>query len=105
MARQRQPAEYLPGLAGLAILVISCFGAALFGGGQFAFRDAAHFYYPLYERVQQEWAAGRLPLWEPGENGGTPLLGNPTAAVLYPGKVLFALVPYAWGMRLYVLAH
>ena len=34
-----------------------------------------------------------------------PLLGNPTAAVLYPLKVVFALVPYAWGARLYIVAH
>jgi hypothetical protein len=105
VAEERRPAAYILGLACLAILVVACYGTALFGGGQFGFRDAAHFYYPLYKRVQQEWAAGRLPLWEPGENGGTPLLGNPTAAVLYPGKLLFAPVPFAWGMRLYVIAH
>src|SRR5262249_54491922 len=26
-------------------------------------------------------------------------------AVLYPGKILYALLPYAWGVRLYVIAH
>ena len=67
--------------------------------------DASFFYYPLYRRVQQEWTAGRWPLWNPGQNGGTPLLGNPVAAVLYPGKVIYALLPYAWGARLYVIAH
>jgi hypothetical protein len=100
---------YLPAralaLACFAALLTFAFGSVLFGGGQFAFRDAAHFYYPLYYRVQQEWSAGRLPLWEPGENGGNPLLGSPVAAVLYPGKALFFLVPYAWGVRLYVVAH
>ncbi len=89
----------------LSSLVLVCFGGVLFGDRQFGFRDAAHFYYPLYWRVQQEWSAGRLPLWEPGENGGTPLLGSPMAAVLYPGKILFALVPYAWGLRLYTVGH
>ena len=34
-----------------------------------------------------------------------PLLGNPTAAVLYPGKLVFAILPYAWGARTYVVAH
>jgi hypothetical protein len=87
------------------VLLVSCFGGVLFGGLQFAFRDSTHFYYPLYHRVQEEWAAGRLPLWDQGENGGTPLLGNASAAVLYPGKVIFALVPYAWGTRLYTVAH
>ncbi len=89
----------------LATLVVACYGGVLFGGLQFSFRDSSHFYYPLYFRVQHEWASGRLPLWEPGANGGSPLLGNPVAAVFYPGKLLFAWVPYAWGMRLFVVAH
>ncbi|HEV3122739.1 MAG TPA: hypothetical protein VGY53_12585, partial [Isosphaeraceae bacterium] len=92
-------------LAGcLLSLLGACFSQVLFRGQQFSYRDAGHFYYPLYKRVQQEWQAGRWPLWEPEENGGTPLLGNPTAAVLYPGKIVYAL-PYAWAARLYVIAH
>src|SRR5207253_3864562 len=89
----------------LAALVFACYGGALLRGGQFAYRDAAHFYYPLYQRVQAEWEAGRWPLWEPEENAGMPLLGNPTAAVLYPGKVIYAALPYAWAARSYVVAH
>ncbi len=88
----------------LCLLVLACFEPALFRAAQFSYRDSADFYYPLYQRVQQEWQAGRWPLWEPEENGGMPLLGNPVAAVLYPGKVLFAL-PFEWGARLYVIAH
>ena len=34
-----------------------------------------------------------------------PLLGNPTAAVLYPGKLVFAVLPYAWGARIYIVMH
>ena len=34
-----------------------------------------------------------------------PLLGNPAAAVLYPGKVVFAVLPYAWGARIYIVMH
>src|SRR5205823_9638046 len=44
-------------------------------------------------------------LWEPEENAGVRLLGNPTAAVLYPGKLIYALLPYAWAARSYVVAH
>ena len=75
-----------------------CYGAALFGDGQFSYRDAGHYYYPLHERVQKEWNAGRWPRWECQENAGMPLLGNPTAAVLYPGKVVFAILPYTFGL-------
>lgn len=77
----------------------------LFQDQQFGYRDAGHYYYPLHERVQAEWHEGRWPLWEPEENGGMPLLGDPTAAVLYPGKVIYALCPYKWAARLYVIAH
>jgi hypothetical protein len=92
-------------LAAVAVLVSACFGPTFLGDRQFAFRDSAHYYYPLYQRVQQEWDAGRWPLWAPEINGGSPLLADPTAAVLYPGKLVFALLPYAWALRFYVAAH
>ena len=91
-------------LFGPLILGLACFAPVLFTDRQFAFRDSGDFYYPLYLRVQQEWRAGRLPLWEPEENGGVPLLGNPTAAVLYPGKLIYAALPYPWAARVYVIA-
>ena len=86
-------------------LFLLCYAPALFQGRQFGFRDAGHFYYPLHQRVQKEWNQGRWPLWEPEENAGMPLLGNPTAAVLYPGKLVFAVLPYAWGARIYIVMH
>jgi hypothetical protein len=97
----------------IAILILGCLGglfAACYGrtivrGEQFAYRDAAHYYYPLHQRVQAEWEAGRWPLWEPEENSGMPLLGNPTAAVLYPGKLVFALLPYPLAARVYIMGH
>ena len=51
----------LIGLASLLGLLAACFGSTLFLGGQFAYRDAAHFYYPLYQVIQAEWEAGRVP--------------------------------------------
>ena len=58
---------------------------------------------PLYRVVQQEWAAGRWPLWNPWQNAGTPLLGMPMAAVLYPGKLLYAVLPYPQAARSYII--
>jgi len=86
-------------------LLIIIYRPVLFEDGQFAFGDSGLFYYPLNLRVQQEWNAGRWPMWNPGQNGGEPLLGNPMAAVLYPGKAIYALLPYAWAARIYVIAH
>ena len=89
----------------LATLLLSCFHRVFFDDHQFAYRDAAHYYYPLYERVQREWDAGRWPLWEVEENAGMPLMGNPTAAVLYPGKIVYAAMPYPWAARVYIVGH
>src|SRR5271166_609833 len=88
-----------------AALFVICYGPALLLDRQFGYRDAGYYYYPLYQRVQNEWSLWRWPLWETEENAGMPLLGNPTAAVLYPGKLVFALLPYAWGARVYVVSH
>ena len=78
-----------------AALFLICYGPALLLDRQFGYRDAGHYYYPLYQRVQNEWAQGRWPLWEPQENAGMPLLGNPTAAVLYPGSPRTGAIHYA----------
>ena len=92
-------------VSSLAATTLACHGGALLRGEQYGYRDAAHYYYPLHQKVQQEWSAGRWPLWDPSENAGMPLLGNPTAAVLYPGKLIFAAVAYPLASRLYVVAH
>jgi len=104
MKRESWPIVLVAGGCTTALLLL-CFGSALFRGGQFGYRDAGHFYYPLYKRVQTEWEQGRWPLWEPEENSGMPLLGNPTAAVLYPFKVIYFLLPYAWAARVYTMFH
>ncbi len=86
----RRPVTPLLIAACLAATAASCFGGALLRGRQFGYRDTVHYYYPLHLLIQREWSAGRVPLWEPEENAGMPLVGNPTAAVLYPGKVIYA---------------
>ncbi len=88
-----------------AALFLLCYASALFLDRQFGYRDAGHFYYPLYQRVQEEWKEGRWPLWEREENSGFPLLGNPTAAVFYPGKLIYAVLPYPSAARIYIAAH
>ncbi len=89
----------------VVVLALACFGPAVGDGRQLAYRDFSDFYYPLYQRVQQEWEAGRLPLWASEENGGSPMLGNPTSAVLYPGKLIYAALPYPRAAKVYVVAH
>ena len=92
-------------IASFSILTLIFFGPVLFQGRQFGDRDAGNYYWPLHRKVQDEWDHGRWPLWEAEENAGMPLLGNPTAAVLYPGKLIFAALPYPSASRIYIVAH
>lgn len=93
-------------LALTAALILWLFAPALTGASSFAFRDAAHFYHPLFEYLRGEWGAGRVPLWNPYENLGTPLLAENTSSVFYPGKLLFALpLDYTWLYNLYIIGH
>ncbi len=101
----RRAAPLLLGPACALALGLACFHAVLFDGAQFAYRDAGHFYYPLYRVVQNEWAAGHWPLWNSDQNAGTPMLGWPMAAVFYPGKLIYAALPYPTAAAGYILAH
>jgi len=51
------------------------------------FRDATHYYLPLLQLVRTAWRES-LPLWNPWEERGRPLLADPTSGVLYPGQLL-----------------
>ena len=71
-----------------------------------AFRDVQHYYSPMLRMIHAQWDAGEIPLWNPFEERGRPLLADPTAAVWYPGQLLFQLpCDFVWLMKLYLAAH
>lgn len=89
----------------LALPLAYLFRHALFFGELFAFRDAGFYYFPLYQYVQQQWQQG-IPLWNPLDGIGQPLLADPTAAVFYPGKLIFLLpASYQWCFACYLFLH
>ena len=53
------------------------------------FRDSAYLYYPLFQWIDAQWAAGEVPLWNPYCNFGVPVVGDGTSSVFYPGKLIF----------------
>jgi hypothetical protein len=86
--------------------VVAIFAPVLFSDRSFAFRDGAHFYHPLFQWITQEWGQGRIPLWNPLENCGTPVLADATSSIFYPGKLIFILpLPFAWLYKLYIIGH
>lgn len=49
--------------------------------------------------------AGELPLWNPYNYGGMPLLANPQATVFYPPSWLYLLMPVGYAQKLLVFGH
>ncbi|MCO8123911.1 hypothetical protein NHH03_19355 [Stieleria sp. TO1_6] len=62
-------------------------------GRRVAFRDVSHFYLPLYDYVAQRTANEWLPMWNPLDHTGMPLVGESTTAVLYPLRYLVYAFP------------
>src|SRR5258707_10339005 len=50
-------------------------------------------FYPWREFAISEFAQGRIPLWNPYNGMGAPLLANYQSALLYPPNLLYWLLP------------
>ena len=48
-------------------------------------------FYPWRDFAIHEFAAGRMPLWNPYNGAGAPLLANYQSAILYPPNILYFL--------------
>ncbi|HZN36755.1 MAG TPA: YfhO family protein, partial [Pirellulaceae bacterium] len=93
-------------LLAVAIPIAVLLGPLLVTDRSFAMRDAAHFYYPLFAWCARQWSAGSVPLWNPYENCGLPVLADASSSIFYPGKLLFLLpVNFALRYKLYVVLH
>lgn len=75
-------------LAGLYVPMF--FGRILFT------RDIAHWIFPARWLVYHALRAGELPLWNPYQGLGFPVLGDPLYGVFYPPNWLLLLFPERW---------
>ncbi len=97
--------------AGILIVIAAAlagwiFRRVLFARESFAFRDAAHYYYPLFQWCQEVWRDEGLPLWNPWENLGYSVIADATASLFYPGKLIFWLPgSFATHYHLYIIGH
>lgn len=72
------------------------------------FRDVAHWIVPARAFLRESLRAGELPLWNPYQGLGMPVLADPLYGVFYPPNWIFALVPAPWIANLvtwFQLAH
>jgi hypothetical protein len=91
------------------VTILLLFASALVGTDRLGFRDVSHFYTPLYDYVAWRTSGQWLPLWNPLDETGIPLIGETTTAVFYPLRyVLFALpiateTALAWYVTLHLI--
>jgi len=92
----------------LAILAILLFRPVVIPPGPNIVLDAKDLrdmFYPLQEYIAQTLSSGELPLWNPHQFIGHPIVGNPHAALFYPGTWFMWLVGVQRGMDLMLLFH
>jgi len=67
-----------------------------------ALSDPVWQFVPWLQLARRELLAGRLPLWNPHQDGGVPLLGNGQSALLSPlvWPALLAGVEHGWNLSL-----
>lgn len=89
----------------LALVPVVLFVAPALAGHAAVVGDNLLQNYPLRVLAGRELAAGHWPTWNPLVFSGTPLLGGMNAGALYPGTVLFAVLPdvAAWVVNLLVV--
>ncbi len=89
---RRGPAAWAAALL-LGVLLALAFRGAL-SGRLFYLRDVSQNHAPMRAVVTERLLQGHLPLWDPLQGGGTPLLANPDHLVLHPITALFLALPF-----------
>ena len=93
-------------LALLLILPFCAFPEIIFGQQTLYWTDLTWIHYPRHTFAAQEWLTGRVPLWDPYEDTGIPLLAESQVGVLYPPSLLFLLpVTPSRALALFILLH
>src|SRR5215831_10987441 len=95
--------RWLPAVLFLLVL-ISVFYRLLLGEVLFWGLPALQFY-PWREFAMSEIRAGRLPLWNPYNGAGAPLLANYQSALMYPPHLLYFLLPGPGTMGILGVLH
>ncbi|MBA2277824.1 MAG: YfhO family protein [Chloroflexia bacterium] len=75
-------------------------------GGTVVGQDTIAFFAPMYGFLGDRLRAGEVPVWNPYQFAGAPFLADPESGWLYwPAMILFALLPVAAAVPVYLLVH
>ena len=90
----------------LAALLAVTFWRVLFGGEAFFYRDYGFLGYPFaYFHRECFWSGDFFPLWNPYVNCGAPFLAQWNTQTLYPGSLIYLLLPLPWSLGFFCVTH
>lgn len=67
--------------------------------------DTVRQIYPWHELTSEIWKSGNIPLWNPYNFSGSPLLANSQSAALYPLRLIYLILPTTLAWTLLVLSQ
>jgi hypothetical protein len=86
-------------------LLVSAFCLLLSVFGFFFHRDNFSTHYPIKVISANAFRAGEIPYWNPFDDGGQPLAGNPNTLTFYPDNFLYLILPPHVAFNLHFLIH
>ncbi len=89
----------------LAALLFATFPGVFLGTGAFFYRDYGFLGYPFVFYARECFWNGELPMWNPYVNCGAPFLAQWNTLALYPGSLIYLLMPLPWSLGIFCVAH
>src|SRR6185436_1801977 len=89
----------------IAAFVVIAFPSVVIGTNSFFYRDMGQFGYPLAQFHREAFWRGEVPFWNPLNNCGLPFFAQWNTLVLYPGSLIYLLLPLPWSLNVFCLAH
>ncbi len=94
-----------PTVAFLFLLTLALFAEVIFTGTTFIARDTYLFYNPRQFFAAESMRQGIMPLWNPYVACGVPFQANLQSALFYPFGLLYSLLPFQQGFKLFIVFH
>jgi len=89
----------------LALLLVAQFPGVVLGTSSFFHRDFGVLAWPTVWYHRDQFWRGEFPLWNPLSHCGVPFLAQWGTMSLYPGTLLYLLLPVPWSLNIFCLAH
>ena len=96
-----------PWLFGLVVLgcLFAAFPKVMLGLHSFVYRDYGVLGYPFVHFHHESYWRGEFPLWNPYSNCGAPFMAQWGTMTLYPGSLIYLLLPLPWSLGFFSLLH